>query len=490
MVKYRIIVLMMLAVMLFTCNGCVIEMYEEYQKENAKKETTGVIEAVTVTPVKETAVFFGVVDELDTKNGLINVRNIETDELVSYTYTGATDVRDKYGKIMAIALIEPGYLVDCEYRVEDNRMLKLYISNAAWENLRVHNWKYSEEDNCIRIGNQNYDLYDYKIVAAEGKQIDIRELAEVDELIVRGYENEVYSISVLKGHGYISLRNDAYFIGGIVTVGNDVGLEITDDMLILVGEGKHTLSVSKNGVGGSVEVEVKRNKEMIVDVGDFQGELEEYGSISFKINPEGAKLYIDGRQKLYDELVELPFGTYKIAIEAEGYVPYIGDLVVSDTFLRKTISLGLEGVKEEETTASKDGGEETAASGGEEEASTTTAVLVENETTGMDTEAIEPETTVIYTGSNDVSKYNIHIDTPTGAEAYFDSEYIGTVPVSIPKQSGIHTIIFKKDGYKTKAYTIEISDGAQDEYFSFIAMEALSETSIIILPDDIPDFPA
>ncbi len=486
MVKYRITVLMMLVVMLFTCNGCVIEMYEEYQKENSKKETTTATAEGTVTTVKETVAFLGMVDELDTKNGLINVRNIETDELVSYTYTGATDVRDKYGKIMAIALIEPGYLVDCEYRVEDNRMLKLSISNATWENLRVHNWKYSEEDNCLKIGNQYFDLYDSKIVTAEGKQIDIRELAEVDELIVRGFENEVYSISVLKGHGYISLRNDAYFIGGIVTVGNDVGLEVTDDMLILVGEGKHTLSVSKNGVGGSVEVEVKRNKEIIVDVGDFQGELEEYGSISFKINPEGAKLYIDGRQKLYDELVELPFGTYKIAIEAEGYVPYIGDLVVSNTFLRKTISLGLEGVKEEETTTAAADGETTAAEDGASETTTTSygeasatadtttnasASSEETGTTGVDTDMPEPETTVIYTGDADVSKYNIHIDTPTGAEVYFDSEYIGTAPVSIPKQGGIHTIIFKKEGYKTKAYTIEISADAQDEYFSFAAMQ-------------------
>jgi len=473
MVKYRVLAVVIMIVMLFTCNGCVVEMYEEYKRDNAKKETTTATE--TVVPVKETATFFGVVDELDTKNGLINIRNIETDELVSYTYTGATDVRDKYGKIMAIALIEPGYLVDCEYRVEDNRMLKLSISNAAWENLRVHNWKYSEEDNYLKIGNQYYDIYDYKIVAAEGKKIDIRELAEVDELIVRGYENDVYSISVLKGHGYISLKNEAYFIGGIVTVGNDVGLEVTDDMLILVGEGNHTLSVSKNGVGGSVDIEVKRNKEIIVDVGDFQGELEEYGSISFKINPEDAKLYIDGRQKLYDELVELPFGTYKIAIEAEGYVPYIGDLVVGDTFLRKTISLGLEGVKEEETTTAADGEEETATGeDGEGETTTvaegegeTSTVPMETETTGMDSDLPEPETTVIYTGSSDVSKYDIHIDTPTGAEAYFDSEYIGTVPVSIPKQSGIHTIIFKKEGYKTKAYTIEISADAQDEYFSF-----------------------
>lgn len=486
--KYRILAFAIIISVLFTFNGCVVKMYEEYKKENKEKfnETTLTVEE-TVSQTKKTASFLGMIDEVDMENKLVNVRNLETDELVSYSYTGATDVRDKYGKIMTIALVEPGYIVDCEYRTEDNCMTKISASNEGWENLRVHNWKYSAEENYLKIGNQYYDLYDYKIVSAEGSQIDIRELSEVDELIVRGRENKVYSISVLKGHGYISLRNEAYFIGGIITVGNEAGFEVTDDMLIMAGEGKHILSISKNGVGGSVEVEVKRNKEIVVDVGEFQGELKEYGSISFKINPEGARLYINGRQKLYDELVELAFGTYKIAVEAEGCVPYIGDLVVGSTFMRKTISLGLQDVKEEETTAPTDGGKEStdettttaeSGTGGENETSVSettssaaTATDVQKESTGIEETMPEPETTVIYTGAGDVSKYKINIDTPTGAEAYFDSEYIGTVPVSIPKQSGIHTIIFKKEGYKTKAYTIEISAEAQDEYFSFIAMQ-------------------
>ncbi|MBQ9765065.1 MAG: PEGA domain-containing protein [Lachnospiraceae bacterium] len=483
--KIRGAILAVLTVGFLVCNGCIVEMYEDYKRDNARKETTSVVETTTFSlPEVKKDTLFGIVTEVDVDNKLITIKNIETSEVVSYSYTGATDVRDKYDNIMAMALMEPGDIVEGEYCVDNNHLNTLGISKNAWENLRVHNWKYSREGNYLRIGNQKYDLYDAKVVVSDGEVIDIRELAEVDELIVRGYENKVYSITVLKGHGYVSLKNDSYFFNGIVTVGNDVGLEITDDMLIMVGEGEHMLSVSKNGVGGSVLINVPRNKEIVVDIGEFQGEVNEYGSISFTITPKDATLYIDGRKKDYSELVELEFGTYTIAVEAEGYVPYIGDLVVSDTFQKKVISLGLEKAEnittgEEETTTGENNTEEettveennSEGNNGEEETTVGEQETIPDDSNieeGLVDDTTEP--TIIYTGEKDVSKYNIYIETPTGAEVYFDSEYIGIAPVKMPKQSGMHTIILKKDGYKTRAYTIEISAEARDEHFSFMSM--------------------
>ncbi|MBR6638233.1 MAG: PEGA domain-containing protein, partial [Lachnospiraceae bacterium] len=317
--------------------------------------------------------------------------------------------------------------------------------------------------------------YDYCVVAQDGKIIDIRELASIDELIVRGYENTVYSINVLKGHGYISLQNEDYFMGGIVTVGNEVGLEITEGMLIMAEEGKHILSVTKNGVGGAVEVNVERGKEVFVDVGPLQGEAVMHGSVYFTITPENATLIIDGKVQNHEDLVELPFGTYRIAVEAVGYVPYMGDLVVGDTFIRRNISLGLEEksteVVEPETTSPEETTpeettstpEETTAPGGD---------AGQDTTTGTEGELpIEEETTVIHTGEKDVSKYKIYVESPIGAEVYFDSEYVGIAPLEFEKQSGLHTIIFKRDGYQMKAYVLEISQEACDEHYSFLPLE-------------------
>ena len=454
-------------------NGCIIKMYEEYQDSHRKPTTTAPTEETTTETPRLEGEIFGVVAKVDLENKVITIRDIETNALLAYFYTGYSDIRDKYGEIMAAGVLQPGDMVEGTYYVDDSLLKTLLISSKAWSNLRVHNWSYDADARRIRIGTQSYSLYDHCIVAQDGRIIDIRELASIDELIVRGYENTVYSINVLKGHGYISLQNEDFFIGGIVTVGNEVGLEITEGMLVMAEEGKHILSVTKNGVGGAVEVNVQRGKEIFVDVGALQGEAVMHGSVYFTISPENAKLIIDGKVQNHEDLVELPFGTYRIAVEAVGYVPYMGDLVVGDTFIRRNISLGLEEksteVVEPETTQpeSTSGTEETTST--EEE---TSSGGTEEETAPDIPEGPpEEETTVIHTGDKDISKYRIYVESPIGAEVYFDSEYVGIAPLEFEKQSGLHTIIFKRDGYQMKAYVLEISQEACDEHYSFLPLE-------------------
>ena len=70
-----------------------------------------------------------------------------------------------------------------------------------------------------------------------------------------------------------------------------------------------------------------------------------------------------------------------------------------------------------------------------------------------------------------MSKYKIYVESPIGAEVYFDSEYVGIAPLEFEKQSGLHTIIFKRDGYQMKAYVLEISQEACDEHYSFLPLE-------------------
>lgn len=465
--KYLIFLLLIPMLML---NGCIVKMYEDYQASH-KKETaaTSATEETTTGGERLEGEFLGVVAKHDLDNKVITIRDIESNALIAYFYTGYTDIRDKYGEIMVAGVIQPGDIVEGSYYVDDSVLKNLSISSKAWSNLRVHNWSYDSDSKRLRIGTQTYPLYDYCIVAQDGRIIDIRELASVDELIVRGYENTIYSINVLKGHGYISLENEDFFIGGIVIVGNEVGLEITEDMLIMAEEGRHILSVTKNGVGGAVEITVQRGKEISVDVGTLSGEAVVHGSVYFAITPENAKLYIDGVEKNYEDLVELAFGTYRIAVEAEGYVPYMGELVVGDTFIRRNISLGLE---EKSTQVTDPDESETTTE--PEEAATTDG---ETETTSESPEKLPAEdaTTVIHTGEKDVSKYKIHIESPVGAEVYFDSEYIGVAPLSFEKQSGLHTIIFKRDGYQMKAYVMEISEEACDEHYSFLPLEKADE---------------
>ncbi len=89
------------------------------------------------------------------------------------------------------------------------------------------------------------------------------------------------------------------------------------------------------------------------------------------------------------------------------------------------------------------------------------------------TTSLSSETTVgspSSVSSGDVSAYKIHIMEPSQTEVYFDGDYIGTVPVTLTKVSGEHTIILKKDGYVTKTYTVNITSDQIDSYYSFPAL--------------------
>ena len=64
-----------------------------------------------------------------------------------------------------------------------------------------------------------------------------RHFNQMDVLNVWGCHNQIYAISIARGHGYLRLQNDAYFVGGWIEVGQSVIRKITEDMLLVDREG-------------------------------------------------------------------------------------------------------------------------------------------------------------------------------------------------------------------------------------------------------------
>lgn len=186
------------------------------------------------------------------------------------------------------------------------------------------------------------------------------EISNQDELIVRGNENTVYSIEIIKGHGYVTLSNAEYFENGVVMIGSRIARKVVEDMIIEVPEGEYILEITKDGVGGSKNISVEKNEETRVDVGSLKGEAREKGSIRFMIEPSDAVLYIDGEQTDYKDLVKLNYGAYKLKVKAENYVTYSGDLLVSENYQKREIQLGLkEGALPEQESSSEVSPQET-----------------------------------------------------------------------------------------------------------------------------------
>ena len=145
------------------------------------------------------------------------------------------------------------------------------------------------------------------------------DLSAKDIITVRGIEHNIHSIVVDKGHGYLRLQNDEYFVGGWIEVGKTLIQPVVDDMLLTVPEGKYEVLITNGGSGGTKEIAVARDEEIELDVGDLKGEEIKNGSILFAVTPATAEVYVDGDQVDISNKVEMEYGIHQLIVRAAGY---------------------------------------------------------------------------------------------------------------------------------------------------------------------------
>lgn len=289
-----------------------------------------------------------VITSVDSVIGKAEFKLIKSGRVVRLKYSGATDVRGKDDEVISITQIKIGEVVNINYNLDKKKLIEMKVSGTEWEKANVTGISIDDKNKKIIYNSKEY-TYDEDLVIVSGTDIiTLSSLDTADELILKGDEVQIDSIIVTKGHGYIQLRNTSYFEGGIIEVGKSVITGITSDMRITVQEGMYPLTVTKGSVSGSRQITVVKNEELSLDLTEFQGEGQRYGSINFKITPENCNVYID-RKKVNDasQLVQLLYGEHEVIVTASGYNTYKSNINV-DTVL-KDISINLE--KAEETTA-------------------------------------------------------------------------------------------------------------------------------------------
>lgn len=289
-----------------------------------------------------------VITSVDSVIGKAEFKLIKSGRVVRLKYSGATDVRGKDDEVISITQIKIGEVVNINYNLDKKKLIEMKVSGTEWEKANVTGISIDDKNKKIIYNSKEY-TYDEDLVIVSGTDIiALSSLDAADELILKGDGVQIDSIIVTKGHGYIQLRNTSYFEGGIIEVGKSVITGITSDMRITVQEGMYPLTVTKGSVSGSRQITVVKNEELSLDLTEFQGEGQRYGSINFKITPENCNVYID-RKKVNDasQLVQLLYGEHEVIVTASGYNTYKSNINV-DTVL-KDISINLE--KAEETTA-------------------------------------------------------------------------------------------------------------------------------------------
>ena len=423
----RYILLITGILLLSVMTGCGKE--ETPEKKPAKPKPTEAVD--------KTEKVLAVVNYIDLENMNLSFKNVESGADEFYTYTNGTEFFSRNDVAMAAAQIQTGDVIDLYYKSTSLVITKIQISKNkdVWDNLNVTSFNVDENTGSMKIGKTMYFYTEAIGVYSEGEEIDIMELNNsMDHLIIRGYKNQVVSIIVDKGHGYVSLSGDTLFIGGLISIGGILARKIEPEMLLPVTEGEYLLQVNNGDYKAEKQIKVERGRETIVDFSDVPANVTETGNVKFVIDVEEAELTIDGIAYNYSKILTLKTGTHEVLVKASGYKDYKTDIEVKAEYQVVNIAM-------------KKG---------------------ENETsTGKQEETTKAEKPTAVEGETYVSqKNNVSVIRPKGGLVYFDGTYKGVAPVKFDMITGTHVISILSDN-KINSYTVNLVEGADDVTYDF-----------------------
>lgn len=420
-----------------------------------------------VEPPKEVSMF-AIVSNLDEVNEKITLKAVDYKTEIVLSYNGGVDVQDKYGDILSISQVELGSIVDIVYDESRDKLISLYLSNS--DNLQVLNEISGAEidyvEQTMRISGKTYRLGENATAFSDNTEIGLDELCSEDRLKVWLYNDIVCSIFVELGHGYVRLWDYASYLGGMVEIGYDVIVPVTEDMLLTVREGEYTLRIAKGNDVGTKNIKVVKNQEVDISLADLAIEPKQMGSVLFKVTPSDAAVYIDGRRVNIEGAVDIVYGKHKIYITADGYDTYSASFNVNYAYKIKEYILHKTG----ETTESSSTEKKTT-----QNSETTEKNSSEQGTSGTSsTEKSTDDVKDVNPATGQKTSNKVTITAPIGASVYFDGEYIGIAPMSFTKVTGSHIITLSQTGYLSKSYTVTFTDDGKDERLTYNSLDLIS----------------
>lgn len=421
-------------------SSCAFPFSGENNKTGGETSGTGRVDTgfvVTGPDSYDSADTAILVDRKEEEN-TVTFLNLELGRRYTLSMDGTTRLYDKYGSAVSIDQIVPGDIVDIKFLKSKKHLTTMQLSASAWVYNNVERYEMNSVRGEMSIGSEVYKLTSNTQYISEGRSIEMMDLNAVDVLSIQGIDNQILSVRVEKGHGYLRLENDEKFIGGWIEIGQSQIKRITEDMLLLVPEGSYKVNISHKGGGGIKNIVIRRNEETLLDIGDLEIPEPQTGRVLFSLSPADAELYVDGTKADVSGPITLEYGLHQIIARAEGYqsiTQYIRVAQESEGF-----TIELDAVTGEE--AESDSG----SSQGESSSTTDTAA----------------------------NYYRVYVDAPEGVEVYLDGNYVGISPCSFRKTEGIHVITLRKSGYETRSYTVEVDGDEKDLSYSFAELTVYS----------------
>lgn len=369
----------------------------------------------------------GVVRNVNKEEQQITVCSLADHKEQSISYDAATVLTDPYGEPLTIDQLMAGSIVRLAYNSTLNKAGSLQLDPDAWSNTGIEKFHIDTGAGTLTVGQEEYRLNTGLLVFSGQEEILPEQLLQQDVISIRGIGDEVFSITVERGHGYLELKNEEYFVDGWIEIGQTLISKLSPDMLFSVPEGTYQVHLTTELLDESREVTIRRDEVTELDLGDVEKPVPESGQVTLRITPEDAQVYIDDHLINAYYTIKLPLGIHEIAASASGYDTVSQYFEVDGEPLTVELSLS----QSKKSVSDND---------------------------------------VSWT-SKDQAGATITIEAPEGAEVYEDNLYKGYAPVTYTKTAGTHVITLRKTGYVTRSYSIEIQDDDENVRYSFPDLE-------------------
>lgn len=389
--------------------------------------------------------------EIDQNNKEITFMSKTLSKQYKLNYDGGTRFKNKYQEELVIDQVNVGDLVYSTFQKDGKKLIGVWQYEDAFRESGISGFEMNRAARTLYYKDKQWDLSKNLTILSDQEEIDLMDINEVDTLRICGTDHTIDSIVVEKGHGYIRLDNDEYFIGGWIEIGQDIIKPVAEDMLLCVPEGTYMALITHEGHGGEKEITIQKNKETILDIADlYNGEVKE-GEILFTVTPDDAKLLVDGKQVDYSDKIPLTYGIHQLIFQKQGYETLKKYIKVGSALANINIVMDEKVDDEEDEDESKPLEQD---SSDANEQNTTQPLDDDPQSTSQN--AITP-----------TSAYKVYLDAPTGAEVYVDGSYVGVIPTSFPKKVGTFTVSLRKTNYVTRSYTLQIGSDQKDVSYSF-----------------------
>ena len=313
-------------------------------------------EQTEVEESKEETLFLIV--EHDMQEEAICMYSFETGLEYYYEYGFSTNFKDKYGNAASAAEFTEGRVITLAPRDEDGYLTQVQLSDKVWEYEKVRRFHVDQERDIFTIAETKYSIQDEVKIFSNGKEIEFSDISEEDILTVIGMERKVLSIVVTTGHGTLALKNTELFENSLVQLNTNIFAMITPDMEMEVPEGEYTLKVANDGWGGSTTIKIVRGETTEIDLDTLKGEGKKKGLISFQVDVEDVKVYVDYKLIDHTQPIELTYGIHSLKIEADGYDVWKKYLSVNSEEATIIVELTESESEEEEESEEEDESEE------------------------------------------------------------------------------------------------------------------------------------